>query len=195
MAQRTYEGEPIDGTMEHISERDLDEEAEDVDVPQDDQYEGEVSAEYGFLTDDSISKKEKVQRLWKRSDYDYDEWGSITKFHEEEVAPVLDVNRSHANNAIINLVQSESGDSTDEDDTEKDDSGEVQEESVDESDVEDTTDTTRTESKERVFSEAEIEHDVLKPLVFAQKFASGEELEALEEAEELVEVLLNKGDQ
>jgi hypothetical protein len=195
MAQRTYEGEPIDGTMKHISERDLEEEAEDVDVPQDDQYEGEVSAEYGFLTDDNISKKEKVQRLWERSDYDYDEWGSITEFYEEKIAPVLDVNRSYVNSAIKDLVQSESGDGTDENNTDGDDSGEVQEESVDESDVEDATDTTRTESKERVFSEAEIEHDVLKPLVFAQKFASGEELEALQEAEELVEVLLNKGDQ
>lgn len=195
MAQRTYEGDPIDGTMKHISERDLEEEAEDVDVPQDNQYEGEVSAEYGFLTDDNISKKEKVQRLWKRSDYDYDEWGSLTKFHEEKIAPVLDVNRSYANSAIKDLVQSESGDSTDEDDTEKDDSGEVQEGSTDDSGVADTTDTTRTESNERTFSEAEIEHNLLKPLVFAKKFASGDELEALHEAEELVEVLLNKGDQ
>jgi hypothetical protein len=188
MAQRTYEGDPIDGTMKHISERDLDEEAEDVDVPQDDQYEGEVSAEYGFLDSDDLTKKEKVQRLWKRSDYDYDEWGSLTKFHEEEVAPVLDISRDYTSSVVGELVENDGGDSV-----EEGDSGEVQEESVDESDVEDTTDTTRTESNERTFSEAEIEHDVLKPLVFAQSFADGKELEALEEAEDLVRVLLNKG--
>ena len=45
-----------------------------------------------------------------------------------------------------------------------------------------------------MYSREEIKHDVLKPLVFAKKFASGDELEALQEAEELVEVLLNKGD-
>jgi hypothetical protein len=188
MAQRTYEGDPIDGTMKHISERDLDEEAEDVDVPQDDQYEGEVSAEYGFLDSDDLTKKEKVQRLWKRSDYDYDEWGSLTKFHEEEVAPVLDISRDYTSSVVGELVENDGGDSV-----EEVDSGEVQEESVDESDAEDTTDTTRTESNERTFSEAEIEHDVLKPLVFAQSFADGKELEALEEAEDLVRVLLNKG--
>jgi hypothetical protein len=188
MAQRTYEGDPIDGTMKHISERDLGEEAEDVDVPQDDQYEGEVSAEYGFLDSDDLTKKEKVQRLWKRSDYDYDEWGSLTKFHEEEVAPVLDISRDYTSSVVGELVENDGGDSV-----EEVDSGEVQEESVDESDAEDTTDTTRTESNERTFSEAEIEHDVLKPLVFAQSFADGKELEALEEAEDLVRVLLNKG--
>lgn len=189
MAQRTYEGDPIDGTMKHISDRDLDEEAEKVDVPQDDQYEGDISTEYGFLDDDDITKKGKVQRLWKRSDYDYDEWGSFTEFHEEEVAPVLDISRAYSSRVVKDLVGNDS-----EENTEKQDSDEVQEGSVDDSGVEDTTDTTRTESKEQIFTEDEIEHNLLKPLVFAKKFASGDELEALEEAEELVEVLLNKGD-
>jgi hypothetical protein len=189
MVQRTYEGDPIDGTMKHISDRDLDEEAEKVDVPQDDQYQGEVSAEYGFLTDENISKKEKVQRLWKRSDYDYDEWGSLTEFYEEDVSPVLDISQDYTSRAVRKLVENGS-----EGNTEEQDSDEVQEGSVDDSGVEDTTDTTRTESKEQIFTEDEIEHNLLKPLVFAKKFASGDELEALEEAEELVEVLLNKGD-
>lgn len=65
MAQRTYEGDPIDATMDHLAERDLDEEAENVEVPSEETHEGKISTEYGFLNDETLSKKEKVERLWR----------------------------------------------------------------------------------------------------------------------------------
>lgn len=192
MAQRTYEGDPIDATMEHISERDLDEEAENVDVPQDDQYEGDICTEYGFLDDNDLSKREKVKRLWRRSDYEYEERGSVREFHKETVSPVLEVSESYLSTVVKEIEESESDggiDSIEE---------EVEMDKKESESVANSTDASVEGRVEQVdggiYSREEIEHDVLKPLVFAQKFASGEELEALEEAEELVEVLLNKGD-
>lgn len=193
MTQRTYEGDPIDGTMKHISERDLDEEAEDVDVPQDKQYEGDVSTEYGFLDDDDLSKKEKVERLWRRSDYKYDERGSVRAFYEETVSPVFEISEAYLSTVVKEVEESESEGGTDSIDEETEVDGE---ESESLSNSTDESDESRVEQVDReIYSREQIEHDVLKPLIFAQKFASGEELEALEEAEELVEVLLNKGDQ
>jgi hypothetical protein len=193
MAQRTYEGEPIDGTMKHISERDLDEEAEDVDVPQDDQYEGDVSTEYGFLDDDDLSKKEKVERLWRRSDYKYDERGSVRAFYEETVSPVLEISEAYMSTVVKEVEESKSDGGIDSVEEETEVDGEEPESA---SNSTDESGESRVEQVDReIYSREQIEHDVLKPLIFAQKFASGEELEALEEAEELVEVLLNKGDQ
>jgi hypothetical protein len=193
MAQRTYEGDPIDATMQHISERDLEEEAEDVDVPQDKQYEGDVSTEYGFLDDDDLSKKEKVERLWRRSDYKYDERGSVRAFYEETVSPVLEISEAYLSTVVKEVEESESEGGTDSIDEETEVDGEESESAINSTDE---SDESRVEQVDReIYSREEIEHDVLKPLIFAQKFASGEELEALEEAEELVEILLNKGGQ
>lgn len=190
MGEATYEGDPIDATMQHISERDLDEESENVEVPQDKQYEGDVSTEYGFLNDDDLSKKEKVQRLWQRSDYEYDERGSVRAFYEETVSPVLEISEAYMSTVVKEVEESESDGGTDSVEEEVED-GEEAESTVDSTDESDEV----QQVDEEIYSREQIEHDVLKPLIFAQKFASGEELEVLEEAEELVEVLLNKGGQ
>lgn len=191
MGEATYEGEPIDATMQHISERDLDEESENVEVPQDKQYEGDVSTEYGFLDDDDLSKKEKVQRLWKRSNYKYDERGSVRAFYEETVSPVLEVSEAYMSTVVKEIEESESDDGVDSVEEETEVDGEEPESAANSTQESDEV----QQVGEEIYSREEIEHDVLKPLIFAQKFASGEELEALEEAEELVEVLLNKGGQ
>jgi hypothetical protein len=164
-----------------------------VDVPQDDQYEGDVSTEYGFLDDDDLSKKEKVERLWRRSDYKYDERGSVRAFYEETVSPVLEISEAYLSTVVKEVEESESEGGTDSIDEETEVDGEESESAINSTDE---SDESRVEQVDReIYSREEIEHDVLKPLIFAQKFASGEELEALEEAEELVEILLNKGGQ
>lgn len=193
MAEATYEGDPIDATMQHIAERDLDEKSENVEVPQDKQYEGDLSTEYGFLDNDDLSKKEKVRRLWRRSDYEYDERGSLREFYEETVSPVLEISEAYLSTVVKEIEDSESDGGTDSIDEEV----EVdEEESESVANSSDGYDESRVEQVDGdIYSREEIEHDVLKPLVFAQKFASGDELEALEEAEELVEVMLKKGDQ
>lgn len=43
MSKRKYEDPALDGTMEHLAERDLDEKAEGVEVPCDDTHEGDIS--------------------------------------------------------------------------------------------------------------------------------------------------------
>jgi hypothetical protein len=172
MAQRTYDGPALDGTMEHITERDLDEEAENVDVPQDDQHVGDVSTDFGFLDDDSTSKKEKVQKLWVRSDYDYEERGSLRDFYESEVSPVLDVSEAYCCQAVGELEKS------------SDEDGEQELTDVDSEDSSDG-------STEQMFTRSEIEHNILKPVVFAKRFAEGDEQDALEEAEELIKILLD----
>lgn len=191
MAQRTYEGDPIDATMDHLAERDLDEEAENVEVPSEETHEGKISTEYGFLNDETLSKKEKVERLWRRSDYDYDEYGSVSTFYTEAVSPVLDVTKAHVSNVVKALEE----DCTDEEETEteSEQKNDESQEDLETGGFEDVGNDVPEQSE--VYSREEIEHDVLKPLVFAQEFASGDELEALEEAEELVQVLLNRGDQ
>lgn len=50
------------------------------------------------------------------------------------------------------------------------------------------------ELKNLVNARIEIEHDVLKPAVFAKKFAEGDEQKDLKQAEELIKILLNRGD-
>jgi hypothetical protein len=190
MAQRTYEGDPIDGTMQHLAERDLNKEAEDVEVPSDESHEGGISTEYGFLDDETLSKAEKVERLWRRSDYDFDQHGSSVEFYEETVSPVLHVSKPHTFEVVRELKRDSDGERTENQSEQQND--ESQEE-VGTDSLEDVG--TDVLEQSEVYSREEIEHGVLKPLVFAQEFASGDELEALEEAEELVEILLNKGDQ
>jgi len=191
MAQRTYEGDPIDGTMQHLAERDLDEEAEDVEVPSDETHEGGISTEYGFLDHDTLSKAEKVERLWRRSDYDFDQHGSSVEFYEETVSPVLDVSKPHTFEVVRELEAN--GSDEEETESESEQQNDENQEDVETDGLEEVGDG-GPEQSER-YSREEIEHSVLKPLVFAQEFASGDELDALEEAEELVEILLNKGDQ
>lgn len=191
MAQRSYEGDPIDGTIQHLAERDFDEEAEGVEVPSEETHNGDISTEYGFLDDDELSKREKVERLWRQSDCDYDEWGSLSTFYTETVAPVLDVSQVYCSSVVGELEAN---------DSESEETNQESEQQYDETQgtVEVETDGLEDDDDDieqgEMYSRQEIKHDVLKPLVFAEKFASGDELEALQEAEELVEVLLNKGD-
>jgi hypothetical protein len=191
MAQRTYEGDPIDSTMQHFAERDFDEEAEEAEVPSEGTEKGDISTEYGFLDDDDLSKREKVERLWQRSDCDYDEWGSLSTFYTETVAPVLDVSQPYCSSVVGELEAN---------DSESEETNQESEQQYDQTQgtVEIETDGLEEDDDDieqgEMYSREQIKHDVLKPLVFAKKFASGDELEALQEAEELIEVLLNKGD-
>lgn len=76
------------------------------------------------------------------------------------------------------------------DDSEGSDEESQNEETEDESEetkLEETTD------DEEFYSRSHIEHDLLKPLVFARRSATGEREKILSEAEELVNIMLKKG--
>lgn len=192
MAQRTYDGDPIDSTMQHFAERDFDKETEGVEVPSEGTDKGGISTEYGFLNDDDLSKRQKVERLWQRSDCDYDEWGSLSTFYAETVAPVLDVSQAYCSQVVGELEEdgSEAKETKQESEQQYDETQESVEVEVD--GVEEDDDDI---GQGEMYSREEIKHNVLKPLVFAKTFASGDKLEALQEAEELVEILLDKGDE
>jgi hypothetical protein len=51
----------------------------------------------------------------------------------------------------------------------------------------------QTSEDEEVYTRSHIEHDLLKPLVFARRSATGERETILSEAEELVNIMLEKG--
>lgn len=184
MPSREYDGPAIDDTMEHIAERDFDKEAENVEVPQESSQSGSISTEYGFLDSDELTKREKVERLWQRSEYDYSEYGSVTQFYEETVSPVLDVSKAYVSDIVGELEGAEAEDDL------ADNTENAEEEH--ENCTEDRGNSVSECYTEAIYTREEIEHNLLKPIVFAKKFAEGKEAEALEEAEELVNILIDR---
>lgn len=61
MPKRAYDGSPLDGTMKHIAERNLEAEAEKLEVPDEDSPEGDETTE--FTAGGLLTKKQKVAKI------------------------------------------------------------------------------------------------------------------------------------
>ncbi len=61
MAERRYEGDPLDGTMEYITEKDLDEKSERLESPADEHSEGELQATDALSP--TLTKGQKIAKV------------------------------------------------------------------------------------------------------------------------------------
>ena len=94
MAGRRYDGDPLDGTMEYITEKDLDEKSERLDAPADRHTEGDVQT-----TDSLSSELTKGQKIAKVcAETGITDTGEL---HEEiEENRGFEVSKSHVSNVL-----------------------------------------------------------------------------------------------
>lgn len=94
--ENKYEGEALDGTAQYISERDFERVEENTDVPQEALEDGELTAEYGFIHDEDLSKKERVKRLYDKRDYN-----GYRSLHGDCTILGLDVSKTYINKLFL----------------------------------------------------------------------------------------------
>jgi DNA repair exonuclease SbcCD ATPase subunit len=210
MAKNTYEGPALDGSYNHISERDRDFEdiEETTDVPQEALENGELTSGFGFVEDDDLTKKEKVKKLYQKRQYtDYKAlYGDISVLG-------VDVTKTYINKIFKNLQEEEENLQE-----EKEENQEIEDLRTEiKEDIEDLAKGTkeefeklqnrqnqeiedlRTEIKdelnlisdiEAVENEKipvkEVETRILEPLRLAKEFSDREERQALEAVEEQI---------
>ena len=169
MASASYEGPPLDGTVTYLSEVDFDEIEEKTEAPSDESYEGSEQVTNSDENDSTL---------------ECPECGLKSVYARETKDPKYRCGQCKSEFSETMLMMNQS-DEFEETESEKDD---IEESESEESSVSPTT------NNEDLYSQSEIKHNILKPIVFAKQFADGDEKNWLEDFEDLVRLMIDEGD-
>jgi len=101
MAERRYDGDPLDGTMEYITEKDFDEKSERLESPADDQTDGNLQTTDSLSS--TLTKGQKIAKVCAETEIT--DTGEL--YQEIEDSRGFDVSQSYVSNVLNGNVDIE----------------------------------------------------------------------------------------